>query len=83
MRQTKALGVPAALTNDNWLGFPLELLYAEKVRWIEATAACPVWTSVVCYYLEADKGHVMEEALHRPEQRFIFNTPQKRWFIMG
>ena len=45
-----------------------------KIRWIEA-AAVPSGHLSFCYYLEADKGHVMEETLHRPEQRFIFNTP--------
>ncbi|CAK9031745.1 unnamed protein product [Durusdinium trenchii] len=69
MQQTDHPGIPQALANDNWYGYPLELLYTEKVRWIEAAAACPVWTSVVAYYLEADRGHLLEESLHRAEHR--------------
>jgi hypothetical protein len=61
--------VPEALANDNWFGYPTELLYTYKVRWIEAAAASPVWTSVINYYLEADRGNLIEEHLHRPEHR--------------
>ncbi|CAK9039941.1 unnamed protein product [Durusdinium trenchii] len=63
------LAVPQALANDNWYGYPTELLYKHKVRWIEAAAASPVWTSVVTYYVEADRGHLVEETLHRAEHR--------------
>ena len=69
MRQQTFAGVPQALTNDNWYGYPLELLYSHKVRWAEAAAACPVWTSLVCFYVEADRGHILEEALHRADHR--------------
>ena len=61
--------MPEALANDNWFGYPTELLYTHKVRWIEAAAASPVWTSVINYYLEADRGNLIEEHLHRPEHR--------------
>ena len=63
------LAVPQALANDNWYGYPTELLYKHKVRWIEAAAASPLWTSVVTYYVEADRGHLVEETLHRAEHR--------------
>ena len=69
MRQSAAPQVAQALTNDNWYGYPLEYLYQEKVRWIEAAAACPVWTSVVNFYIEEDRGHLMEEELHRSDFR--------------
>ncbi|CAJ1359418.1 unnamed protein product, partial [Effrenium voratum] len=69
MQQKEHWAVPQALTNNNWHGYPLELLYTEKVRWIEAAVACPVWTSVVAYHLEADRGHLLEEQLHRAEHR--------------
>ena len=61
--------VPEALANDNWFGYPTELLYTYEVRWIEAAAASPVWTSVINYYLEADRGNLIEDHLHRPEHR--------------
>ena len=69
MTQKFHAAVPQALTNDNWLGYPSELLYKHRVRWIEAAAACPVWTSMVCFYLESDRGHVFEEEIHRAEHR--------------
>ena len=69
MCKQNACAVPEALANDNWFGYPTELLYTHKVRWIEAAAASPVWTSVINYYLEADRGNLIEEHLHRPEHR--------------
>jgi len=49
--------VPAALANDNFFGFPTELIYKWKVRWIEAAAASPVFTCLITYYVEGDRGH--------------------------
>ena len=69
MCKQNACAVPEALANDNWCGYPTELLYTHKVRWIEAAAASPVWTSVINYYVEADRGNLIEEHLHRPEHR--------------
>ena len=69
LRQSTCPQVPQALANDNWYEYPLNFLYQEKVRWIEAAAACPVWTSVVSYYIEEDRGHLMEEELRRSDFR--------------
>ena len=69
MRHYQDPRVPEALTNDNWYGYPWNFLYEEKVRWIEAAAASPVWTSIVIFYIEGDRGHLMEEELHRGEVR--------------
>ena len=69
MCKPNACAVPEALANDNWFGYPTELLYTHKVRWIEAAAASPVWTSVINYYLEADRGNLIEEHVHRPQHR--------------
>ena len=69
MCKQNACAVPEALANDNWFGYPTELLYTHKVRWIEAAAASPVWTSVINYYLEADRGNLIEEHVHRPQHR--------------
>ncbi|CAL1144306.1 unnamed protein product, partial [Cladocopium goreaui] len=69
MCRQNACAVPEALANDNWVGYPTKLLYTHQVRWIEAAAASPVWTSVINYYLEADRGNLIEEHLHRPEHR--------------
>ncbi|CAL1151362.1 unnamed protein product, partial [Cladocopium goreaui] len=69
MRQGAFSGIPAALCNDNFYGYPAELLYQHRVRWIETAAASPLWTSMVSFYLEADRGHVLEEPVHRAEHR--------------
>ena len=37
------VGIPEALTNDNFWGYVTGLLYKYRVRWIEAAAACPVF----------------------------------------
>ena len=59
MTQRTHSAIAQALTNDNWLGYPTVLLYDHKVHWIEAAAACRVWTSMVRHYLE-DRGHLVE-----------------------
>ena len=69
MRQGAFSGIPSALCNDNFYGYPAELLYQHRVRWIETAAASPLWTSMVSFYLEADRGHVLEEPVHRAEHR--------------
>ena len=42
------------------------VLYQYKVRWIEAAAACPIFTAMICYYVEGDKGHLLNEQVRRP-----------------
>ena len=69
MRQVQFCGIPSALSNDNFYGYPAGLLYQHRVRWIETAAASPLWTSMVSFYLEADRGHVLEEPVHRAEHR--------------
>ena len=69
MRQGAFSGIPSALCNDNFYGYPAALLYQHRVRWIETAAASPLWTSMVSFYLEADRGHVLEEPVHRAEHR--------------
>ena len=59
--------VPAALANDNFWGFPPALVYQHKVRWIESAAASPVFTCLITYYLEADRGHLLQESLQNPK----------------
>ena len=62
------MSVPEALTNDNWWGYVTKVLYQYKVRWIEAAAACPIFTALICYYVEGDRGHLMNVQQHGPER---------------
>ena len=55
--------IPAALSNDNLLGYPPAFLYSLKVRYIEAAAASPLFTACVSFYIENDYGHLLEEEL--------------------
>ncbi|CAE7884649.1 TTC28 [Symbiodinium microadriaticum] len=58
-------GIPEALTNDNFIGYPPEFLFRYKVRYIEAACASPIFTTVVSFYVEADQGHLLEEQMCR------------------
>jgi hypothetical protein len=60
-------GIPRALCNDNFYGFITHLIYKWKVRWIEAAAACPIFTAMICYYVEGDRGHLLNEVMHQAE----------------
>ena len=52
-----------ALGNNNYIGYVSKTLLENKVRFIEAAIVCPVWTSLICYYLEEDHGHLMKEEM--------------------
>ena len=45
------------------------LAHLLKVRFIEAAIVCPVWTSLICYYLEEERGHLMKEGMHAARHR--------------
>ena len=44
--------IPRAMTNDNFLGYAHRFLIENKVTWLEATIAAPVFTGLVTYYIE-------------------------------
>ena len=46
------VGVPMALCNDNMWGYTTSIIVQHKVRWIEAAAVLPCWTSMIVYYVE-------------------------------
>ena len=58
--------IPEALANDNFVGYVSSTIYKYKVRWIECVAASPVFTSLITYYVEGDRGHVLGERQHVP-----------------
>ena len=69
--------IPRALTNDNFIGFVHPYIVENKVTWLEATIACPVFSGLVTYYIEGDsalRGHMMREPLGRP---------QRAWAVRG
>ena len=58
-----------AMGNHNYIGYCSETLVRYKVRFIEAAIVCPVWTSLICFYMEEDRGHLMKEGLHAARHR--------------
>ncbi len=56
-------GIPMALCNDNFWGYTTSMITRYKVRWIEAAIVSPCWTSMICFYVEGDFGHLMTEEL--------------------
>ena len=69
-QQRDAYGIPEAMANDNFSGYVTDVIYKYKVRWIEAAAACPVFTALITYYVEGDRGHLMNEQMHRPQRAY-------------
>ena len=69
--------IPRALANDNFIGYVHDFIVANKVTWLEATIACPVFSGLVTYYIEGDasqRGHMMKEQLGKP---------QRAWAVRG
>ena len=56
---------PMALANDNIIGYTCETILKYKVSWIEAAAAQPAWTTMMCFYIEGDRGHLLEETMYK------------------
>ena len=54
---------PMALANDNVIGYTYKTILQYKVSWIEAAAAQPAWTTMMCFYIEGDQGHLLEETM--------------------
>ena len=66
---TKCLDVPMALANDNMWGYISSIIMQYQVRWIEMAAVLPYWTCMIVYYVEADRGHLMNEVLKENQHR--------------
>ena len=81
--------IPQSFTNDNFIGYAHEYIVENKVTWLEATIACPVFSGMVVYYIEgsaSQRGHMMETALGRPQRAwaargniFSFLLPWPWW----
>ena len=65
--------IPKALSNDNFIGYVAAFFVEKRVTWLEATIAAPVFSGLVCYYVEGkpgEKHHMMESALGQPERAY-------------
>ena len=52
-----------SLANDNFIGFGPHIIQKYNVKWIELAVASPVFTCMVVYYIEADRGHLLHEVI--------------------
>ena len=75
------VAIPQALTNDNFWGFVTEVIYKYRVRWIESAAACPVFTCLITYYVEGDRGHMMNVEHHRPNRQYAVRGNVYSFFL--
>ena len=62
--------IPVALANDNLFGFALHIVYKYKVRYIECAATSPLFTALITYYVEGNKGHMLNVRQHKPQRAY-------------
>ena len=65
--------IPKALANDNYISYQHEFIVKNKVTWLEATIACPIFTGLIVYYVEGtpnQRGHMMMETLANPQRAY-------------
>ena len=48
-QEDTAVPIPAALANDNFFGFAVDIVYKYKVRYIECVAASHLFTALITY----------------------------------
>ena len=63
MNKAPLYASPMALANDNVIGYTYKTILQYKVSWMEAAAAQPAWTTMMCFYIEGDQGHLLEETM--------------------
>ncbi len=61
LRMLRQSPIPMAMANYNFIGYCLDTIVRYRVRWIEAAAVCPAWSTMICFYMEEDRGHLMNE----------------------
>ena len=60
-----------ALANDNFIGYTTDLIARYKVRWLEAAIVSPCWTNMIIYYVEGDRGHLLNEEMGNQKCRTV------------
>ena len=71
MKKKQGCRIPLGLCNDNFWGYTTDIITRYKVRWIEAAIVNPCWTSMIVYYVEGDRGHLLTEEVGRQRFRTI------------
>jgi len=62
-------GSPMALCNDNFWGFLSSFIVKYEVRFIETLVATPIWTTTSVFYVEGDRGHLLNEGFGQKRYR--------------
>ena len=64
-----------ALTNDNFISYAHEYIVQQKVTWLEATIACPIFTGLITYYLEDISDGGSQASASRKGNRHLMDNP--------
>ena len=59
------------ICNGNFWGYTTDLIAKYQVRWIEMATVNPCWTSMLVYYVEEDRGHLMNEEVGQQKFRTV------------
>ena len=66
MLASAAAKIPKALACDNYIGYVHKFIIDEKVTWLEATIAAPVFSGLITYYIEGpprERHNLMDSTL--------------------
>ena len=61
--------VPESLANDNFWEDTAAFIYEYAVTWLEVAVASPCWNSLLVYYVEGDRGHLLNEPFAQQKWR--------------
>ena len=61
--------IAESLANDNFWDHTTAILFKHNVTWLELAVASPCWTSLVVYYVEGDRGHLLNERFAQQQWR--------------
>ena len=61
--------ISMSLSNDHYYGHVNRFIVDNQVTWLECSASCIVWSTMLVYYLESPYGHLMKETMGNPQGR--------------
>ena len=61
--------LPMSLSKDHHYGHVDRFIVDNSVTWLECAACCPVWSTMLVYYMEAPYGNLLNVPLGQPEGR--------------
>ena len=73
MLASAAAKIPKALACDNYIGYVHKFIVDEKVTWLEATIAAPVFSGLITYYIEGpprERHNLMDSTLGKAARSY-------------